>query len=153
VDTVAAAALAPFEHGADGHGPYEVQHELQELMQHHVGIVRNEQEMTVALEGIARLRERAEKIGVTGNRQYNPGWHTALDLNFLLTVSEAITHSALERKESRGGHFRDDFPAKNDAYATFNIVTYRGSDGRMQFRREPIPPMPAELQAVIQEMK
>jgi succinate dehydrogenase / fumarate reductase flavoprotein subunit len=153
LDAVAAEMLAPFERGASGAGPYQVQHELQELMQHSVGIVRNEHEMLHALDGIAKLRERAAAVGVTGNRQYNPGWHTAIDLQYLLTVSEAIARSALERKESRGGHFRDDFPNKDDACANFNIVTYCGPDGRMRLRREPIKPMPAELKAVIEEMK
>jgi succinate dehydrogenase / fumarate reductase flavoprotein subunit len=153
LDAFAAAALAPFERGANAVNPFQVQQNLQEMMQDLVGIVRTEDELQRALEGIATLWERAGKTGVSGNREYNPGWHTALDLNNLLTVSEAITRSALERRESRGGHFRDDFPAKNDAYATFNIVTHRGPDGQMQMRREPIKPMPAELQAVIQEMK
>jgi succinate dehydrogenase / fumarate reductase, flavoprotein subunit len=153
INALAAEALAPFERGNDGHGPYEVQHALQELMQHDVGIVRTEKEMLHALEEISKLRQRANHLGVTGNRQFNPGWHTALDLKFLLIVSEAITRSALERRESRGGHFRDDYPKKDDACATFNIVTYRGTDGQMHFRREPVKPMPAELKAVIEEMK
>ena len=69
-----------------------------------------------------QLWKRARRVGVAGNREYNPGWHTALDLQNLLTVSEAIARSALERKESRGGHFRDDYPGKDDAYGKFNIV-------------------------------
>jgi succinate dehydrogenase / fumarate reductase flavoprotein subunit len=99
------------------------------------------------------LKARAAKVGVTGNREYNPGWHTALDLTNLLTVSEAVTLSAIERKESRGGHFRDDFPDKDPAAAKFNLVTYKGTDGQMKLRREPIAPLPAELQQVIEENK
>jgi len=152
IDQIAAEALAPFDRPA-GEGPFQVQYDLQELMQDLVGIVRTEAEMRKALDGIAKLWERAAKVGVAGNIDYNPGWHTALDLKNLLTASEAITRSALERKESRGGHFRDDFPRKDDAYATFNVVTYRGSDGNMQIRREPLKPMPAELNTIIQEMK
>jgi succinate dehydrogenase / fumarate reductase flavoprotein subunit len=92
-------------------------------------------------------------VGVSGNREYNPGWHTALDLKNLLTVSEAIARSALERKESRGGHFREDYPKKEEACATFNVVSCRDSDGRMRIRREPVKKMPPELAAIIEEMK
>jgi succinate dehydrogenase / fumarate reductase, flavoprotein subunit len=91
--------------------------------------------------------------GVAGHREYNPGWHAALDLPNLLTVSEAITRSAIERKESRGGHFREDYPDKDPAYGTFNIVVRKTAEGTMTVSREPIPEMPAELKAVIDEMK
>jgi succinate dehydrogenase / fumarate reductase flavoprotein subunit len=155
VSAMASAALAPFERGdgSGGAGPFQVQQDLQDLMQSNVGIVRTEAEMKRALDGIASLWQRANSVGVSGNRDYNPGWHTALDLKNLLTVSEAITRSALERRESRGGHFREDFPKKDDVYAKFNVVCYRGGDGQMQLRREPLRPMPAELSAVIEEMK
>jgi succinate dehydrogenase / fumarate reductase flavoprotein subunit len=153
IDQIARTAVAPFERTGGAEGPFQVQHELQEMMQDLVGIVRREDEMLRALEGIAKLWQRASTVGVAGNREYNPGWHTALDLKNLLTVSEAITRSALERKESRGGHFRDDFPAKGDAYATFNVVTYRGPDGQMRLRREPLKPLPPELKAVIEQEK
>jgi succinate dehydrogenase / fumarate reductase flavoprotein subunit len=156
IKQVAAEALAPFERsglGAGGNGPFQVQQDLQQLMQDNVGIVRKESEMAAALDGLAKLWARANSAGVTGNRDYNPGWHTSLDLKNLLTVSEAITRSALERKESRGGHFREDCPEKVVECAKFNIVTYRGSDGGMQIRREPVKELPAELAAVIEEMK
>jgi succinate dehydrogenase / fumarate reductase flavoprotein subunit len=107
--------------------------------------------MQKALGGIEKLWERTKQVGVSGNRDYNPGWHTALDLINLLTVSEAITRSAIERKESRGGHFRDDYPKKDEAYAKFNTVSFRAPDGSMQIRREPVKPMPDELKAVIKE--
>jgi succinate dehydrogenase flavoprotein subunit len=150
---IAAGALAPFERSAGPTGPFQLQQELQETMQNFVGIVRTESEMLKALQNIAALWDRTGKVGVPGNRDYNPGWHTALDLKNLLTVAEAITRSALERKESRGGHFREDCPKKDDACATFNVVTRRGPNGRMELRREPIKPMPPELQAIIAEMK
>ena len=156
INEIAAEALAPFERaglGAGGNGPFQVQQDLQQMMQDNVGIVRNESEMAAALDGLQKLWVRAKAVGCTGNRDYNPGWHTALDLKNLLTVSEAITRSALERKESRGGHFRDDFPEKVADCAKFNIVTFRGPDGQMRIRREPVKEMPAELQAVIEEMK
>jgi succinate dehydrogenase / fumarate reductase flavoprotein subunit len=154
VDRAARAALEPFERkGSDADGPYRVQHDLQEMMQDLVGIVRNEAEMQRALEGLKGLWERARQVPVHGNREYNPGWHTALDLPNLLTASEAVTRSALERKESRGAHFREDFPDKDPAAAKFNIVVRRGTDGQMRVDRVPIPEMPAELKQVIEEMK
>jgi succinate dehydrogenase / fumarate reductase flavoprotein subunit len=152
VDQIAREALEPFDRGPGGENPFTVQSDLQELMQDLVGIVRREDEMRQALVGIASLWERARRVGVGGNREYNPGWHTALDLKNLLTVSEAITRSALERKESRGGHFRDDYPKKDDAYATFNVVSHRGPDGRMEIRHQPLKPMPPELRAIVEEM-
>ncbi|MBW3570968.1 MAG: fumarate reductase/succinate dehydrogenase flavoprotein subunit, partial [Gemmatimonadetes bacterium] len=144
-------ALAPFDRGTAGEGAYQVQHDLQEMMQDLVGIVRREEEMERALEGLRALRARAEKVGVGGNREYNPGWHTALDLGNLLTVSEAVTRGALERRESRGGHFRDDHPEKDEAYGSFNLVLRKGPDGEMQMTREPIPPLPPELRQIIEE--
>ena len=155
VDDAIRCALAPFERGAtaDGSGPYQVQQELQTVMQTLVGIVRTEPEMRRALKDIDRLKERSRQIGVTGNREYNPGWHTGLDLANLLTVSEAITRAAIERRESRGGHFREDHPDKDPAGASFNIVVRKGEDARMRLSREPVPEMPAELARVIQEQR
>ena len=151
VDQWARRALEPFERGAAAEAPYQVQHDLQDAMQDLVGIVRTESDMKQALARIAELRERAARAGTGGNREYNPGWHTTLDLDNLLTVSEAITRSALERKESRGGHFRDDYPSKDAQYASFNIVVRKGSGGAMELERRPIPPMPSELAAIIEE--
>jgi succinate dehydrogenase / fumarate reductase flavoprotein subunit len=156
IEEAARQALEPFERGAAGasaEGPYQVQHELQEMMQEMVGIVRREDEMARALEGLGKLWDRAGKTAVHGHREYNPGWHTALDLKHLLTVAEAITRSALDRKESRGGHFRDDFPDKNAADASANVIAFKGADGSMRLRREPIPAMPEELKQVVEEMK
>jgi succinate dehydrogenase flavoprotein subunit len=139
VDEAARRALEPFERGNKGEGPYQVQYALQDLMQNLVGIVRNEAEMQRALESLGPLRERANRVGIGGHREYNPGWHAALDLHNLLTVSEAVTRCALERKESRGGHFRDDYPEKDQAYSTFNLIARKGGDGRMEVARAPIP--------------
>ncbi len=149
------SALAPFERVANtnGSGAYQVQQELQGMMQDLVGIVRNAPEMERALEGIGRLKQRAAAMGVVGNREYNPGWHTALDLANLLTISEAIARSAIERKESRGGHFREDYPDKDPAYGKVNLAIRKGKDGEMQLSREPIPEMPAELKRIIEEQK
>jgi succinate dehydrogenase / fumarate reductase flavoprotein subunit len=157
VEAAARAALSPFERGtgaaADAEGPYKIQYELQDLMQNNVGIVRNEKDMQRAVEGIDLLRKRAEKVGVTGNREYNPGWHTALDLHSLLVCAEAIARSAAERKESRGGHFREDYASKDPAYGGFNLVCKKGPDGRVQIRREPIPEMRADLKQIVEENK
>jgi succinate dehydrogenase / fumarate reductase flavoprotein subunit len=130
-----------------------VQHDLQEMMQDLVGIVRIEAEMSRALDGLRRLGERARRVRVDGNREYNPGWHTSLDLPNLLLVSEAVTRSALERRESRGGHFREDFPGKDPVLGKVNVVVRKGADGAMEVTRVPIPEMPAELKNVIEEMK
>lgn len=131
--------------------PFQVQYDLQETMQNWVGIVRREEEMLRALDEIARLRERHRRVRVLGNREYNPGWHTAMDLRNLLIVAEAITRSAIERKESRGAQFREDFPTKREEFGKVNIVVWKGPDGSMQIRREPIPEMPEYLQRIIQE--
>jgi succinate dehydrogenase / fumarate reductase flavoprotein subunit len=153
VDLAARQALAPFERVNGGEGAFQIQHELQVKMQDLVGIVRREEEMEDALQGIATLRARAAKVGTPGNREYNPGWHTALDLDNLLTVSEAVTRAAIERKESRGAQFRDDYPQKDDAYGTFNLVIRKAGDGSMSLIREPISAMPGELKQIIEEMK
>jgi succinate dehydrogenase / fumarate reductase flavoprotein subunit len=152
-DEAAARAVEPFAKGGGGEGPYRIQYELQGMMQDLVGIVRTESEMQKALEGLDRLRAQASRVGVSGHREYNPGWHTALDLHNLLTVSEAITRSAIERRESRGGHFRDDHPDKESRFGTFNLIVRKGRDGRMDVVQVPIPEMPAELKGVIEEMK
>ena len=146
-------ALAPFERGDTGENPYRIQQELQRMMQDLVGIVRDEREMQQALEALAGLQARAGRAGVTGHREYNSGWHTALDLHNLLVVSEAVTRSAIERKESRGGHFRQDHPEKDPACATFNVAVRRGAGGAMEVRRVPLPALPPELQQVIDENK
>ena len=153
VDNAANDALAPFNRAAGGEGPYQVQEALQETMQDNVGIVRAQHEMEDALAMIQTLKQRAAKAPVSGNREYNPGWHTALDLNNLLTVAEAVAMSALARKESRGGHFRDDYPDKSAEFGTFNHVVKKGAKGEMELSRAPIPPMPDHLKAVIEEMK
>ncbi len=153
LDAAAKGALEPFERGNAAENPFKIQQDLQVMMQDLVGIVRDEREMQQALTSLQELNSRAARAGVTGHREYNSGWHTALDLGNLLTVSEAIARSAIERKESRGGHFRQDYPHKDPAYATFNITVRRDADGRMAVSRVPIPPMPAELKQVIEENK
>ena len=145
-------SLQPFERNGS-ENPYAVQHRLQDVMQDMVGIVRREGEMLEALDRIRELVSASRRVGVDGNREYNTGWHTALDLDHLLTVSEIVTRSALERKESRGAHFRDDFPEKDNQFGSFNIVARKGAEGTMQLSREAIPAMRQDLQQVIEEMK
>jgi succinate dehydrogenase / fumarate reductase flavoprotein subunit len=152
VEEASRRALEPFDRTGD-EGPFQVQEDLQEMMQDLVGIVRKENEMLRALEGLQKLRARAARVRVTGNREYNPGWHTALDLHNLLTVSEAVSRAALRRKESRGGHFRDDFAAKSEHFGKVNVVLRKGPDGAMQVEEAPIPEMPEELKLIIAEMK
>ena len=151
IEAAARRALEPFERGSAGENPYAVQHELQGVMQDLVGIVRQESDMREALVRIAALRERASRAGASGNREYNTGWHTALDLAHMLTVSEAVARAALERPESRGAHFREDHPEKDPVFAKLNIVITRQADGGMQISRVPIPEMPAELTRIVEE--
>jgi succinate dehydrogenase / fumarate reductase, flavoprotein subunit len=151
IEASARRAVEPFEH--TGENPYQVQYDLQELMQDLVGIVRREEEMQRALLELRRLEERANRLAVIGNREYNSGWHTALDLHHLLTVSEIIARAAVERKESRGAHFREDYPSKNDAIGRCNIIVRRNASAEMQVVSEPLKEMPSELQQIIDEMK
>ena len=148
-------AIEPFERpaGSGSEGPYQVQYHLQNMMQANVGIVRLQNEMEFALEGIGKLKARAAKVAVQGHLEYNPGWHTAIDLKHLLTISEAITLCSIDRKESRGGHFREDFPNKDPEAQKYNSVIAKAADGSMKLRREPIPAMREDLKQVIEEMK
>jgi succinate dehydrogenase / fumarate reductase flavoprotein subunit len=150
IESAAREALAPFER-TSSESPYQVQKDLQDTMQDLVGIVRNESEMRDALGKIDDFKKRAENAAVSGNREYNPGWHTALDLKNLLAVSEAITRAALERKESRGAQFRDDYPDKDEQFSKVNTMISKTEDGSMQIRLEPLPEMPDYLKQVIDE--
>jgi succinate dehydrogenase / fumarate reductase, flavoprotein subunit len=145
-------AVAPFERANRGSNPFAIQADLQERMQDLVGIVRTESELRQALGEIARLHEDAARVGVHGHREYNTGWHTALDLPNLLLVSEAITRSAIERRESRGAHFREDYPEKSAELGHISVVVRRGADGMMQVVREPIAELPSGLKSIIEEM-
>jgi succinate dehydrogenase / fumarate reductase flavoprotein subunit len=152
VSAATADAVAPFERDATADNAFVVQSDLQKTMHANVGIVRQEGEMQRVPNELTKLRERARRVAVTGNREYNPGWHTAMDLPNLLTVSEAITKSALERKESRGGHFREDYPAKDAEWAKYNIVVRKRGE-EMEVAKEPVVAMSAELAGIIEEQK
>ena len=151
VEAVAREVLEPFSR-AGGENPYAIQADLQETMQSLVGLIRSERELTEALRKIETLKARAKRVRAEGARTYNPGWHTALDLRSLLAVAECCALAALERKESRGGHTRDDHPYTDDQWGRVNVVL-RLRDGALQLSREPLPEMPAELRALFQERK
>jgi succinate dehydrogenase / fumarate reductase flavoprotein subunit len=151
VESIAREVLEPLTRSG-GENPYAIQADLQDTMQNLVGIIRTEREMRQALTTIESLKERARKVRVDGGRVYNPGWHVALDLASLLTVAECTTLAALERKESRGGHTRDDHPYTDDTWGKVNVVL-RLRDGAVQVSREPLPEMPAELKPLFRERK
>ncbi len=151
VEAAAKRALEPFERGAAGENPFAIQHELQETMQSLVGIVRREDEMQEALSKIAALKTRAAKAGITGNREYNNGWHTSMDLDNLLTISEIVAKAALERKESRGAQFRDDYPEKSEEWGKYNLRVTKGAAGGPNVEKAPVVPIPAELKQIIEE--
>ena len=155
VEAVANWTLKPFtkEVSSNGENPFQIQYELQEMMQELVGIARHEKGLTRAREEIHKLREQTEQLAVGGNRAYNPGWHTALDLHHLMTVSEAIALAALERKASIGAHSRDDYPEKEEAGTVrYNTIVHKNQEDKMEVRREPIPAMREDLQTIIEEV-
>ena len=149
VESLAREALEPFSR-ARGENPYAIQHELQETMQRLVGIIRTESELREAVGTIERLKERAGRVRVEGGAAYNPGWHTALDLRSLLTVAECSTLAALERRESRGGHTREDYPQADPEWGKVNVVLRR-KDGGVTLARQPLADLPAELQTLLGE--
>jgi len=149
-DTTAAEMLGHFEREG-GENPYTIQKDLQETMHTLVGIIRNEGELREAQSQLTGYVERSHNTGVEGHRQYNPGWHLAMDLKSMLTVSEAIARAAETRKESRGGHTRDDFPNPDPEWAKVNVVIRQGTGGEMQVTTEPLPQMPAELAELFEE--
>ncbi|HSS11416.1 MAG TPA: FAD-binding protein, partial [Acidimicrobiales bacterium] len=148
VEALAREALAVFDE-VGTENPYSIQQDLQECMQVLVGIIRTEDELLKALDELAIFKERAKRVRVEGHRQYNPGWHLALDLAPLLTVSEAITRAAIARKESRGGHTRDDYPKTDPELAKVNVAL-RQSKGEMSLALEPLPQMPGDLRQLLE---
>jgi succinate dehydrogenase / fumarate reductase, flavoprotein subunit len=143
------AALRPFE-ATGTENPYAIQQDLQECMQTMVGIIRTEDELTKAFDELAVLRERGRRVRVEGHRQFNPGWHLALDLDPLLAVSECIARAALERTESRGAQTREDYPDTDQDLGKVNVVV-RQRNGELVLSREALPPMPEDLQALLEE--
>jgi succinate dehydrogenase / fumarate reductase flavoprotein subunit len=146
VQAAANRALTPFAEDG-GENPYTLQKELQDVMQRLVGIIRTADELHESLAEIARLKERARHLTVEGHRQYNPGWHLALDLPNMLLVSECIAKAALEREESRGGHTRDDFPGTDDRWGETNLALTLEAGG-VVLRHQPLPVMPDDLRTL-----
>ena len=134
----------------EGESPYTLHHDLQEKMHDLVGIFRTEEDLTAALTEIARLKSRAERLRVDGSRLFNPGWHLARDLKSMLTVVEAVTRSALARKESRGAHSRIDFPKPDAEWGRKNNLVSREQES-MKLTQSPIPEMPQELRDIMAE--
>ncbi|MEE9603248.1 MAG: fumarate reductase/succinate dehydrogenase flavoprotein subunit [Thermoguttaceae bacterium] len=149
VQRQAAESLAPFDESGD-ENPYAVHEELRSVMQNRVGIVRTEQDLRAALGKLGELRERAAKVRVGGNIQFNPGWHLALDLKNMLDISESVTRAALQRTESRGAHTREDHPGSHDEWGQVNCIV-RQRDGNIEVNREPLPQMPDELKELLEE--
>jgi succinate dehydrogenase / fumarate reductase flavoprotein subunit len=147
VENCVTELLAPFGRSG-GENPYAVQEALQDMMGTYVGIARSEDDLKTALAELVKLRERSQRVGVSGSRQYNPGWHTTLDLHNLLTVSEAVTRAALERRESRGAHTRVEHPGSEERLGKVNVVVRR-RNGKMAVAQEPLPALPHELKEIL----
>jgi succinate dehydrogenase / fumarate reductase flavoprotein subunit len=143
--------LVPFER-KEGENPYTIHRELQDVMQNLVGIYRNREDLTRALDELAKLKERAEHLSVEGSRMFNPGWHLAQDLKSMLTVSEAVTRSALAREESRGAHSRIDHASLDATWGTKNNIIVREGSA-MTLRQSPVPEMPSDLKQIVAEEK
>ncbi|MEX0612663.1 MAG: FAD-binding protein, partial [Pirellulales bacterium] len=148
VEHVAAESLRCFG-DAKGENPYTVHEELRAMMQNLVGIVRTEEDLKTAIDKIQGLRQRAANARVGGNIQFNPGWHLALDLKNMLDISEAVSRAALERKESRGAHTREDYPETDPQWGKVNVIVRQTPPGEIQVVREPLPEMPAELKELV----
>jgi succinate dehydrogenase / fumarate reductase flavoprotein subunit len=153
IDAAARSALEPLERssGRGEDGPYQIMAAIQEMMQSDAGIIRDEEHLAKALAALQQLSDKVARVGAGGNREYNPGWHTALDLQSILTVSEAIVRAAKERKESRGAHSRSDYPEKSNDWGGVNLVIEKGKSGEMEIRRVAIPDMTQELKDIIEE--
>ena len=155
VDEAIREALAPFER-AEGENPYDIQRDLQEMMQTNVGIIRTASEIDEALVQLDGFAERLRNIAVKGGRAYNPGWNLATDLPAMVTVCKCTALGARDRKESRGGHTREDFPKADPEFGTFNFAhsTNGGNwDSPITTERSPLLVMPDELKSLLEEAK
>jgi succinate dehydrogenase / fumarate reductase flavoprotein subunit len=152
VEAAAQTALAPLERGAAGENPYDVWHDLQEVMQSLVGIIRRKGELEQSIKLLSDLRTRVAGVGATGGRKFNPGWHLALDLRNMLVVSECTARAALEREESRGGHTREDFPEMNPDWRQVNLICSLNASGdSVELTHKPLPTLRSELLGLFDE--
>jgi succinate dehydrogenase / fumarate reductase flavoprotein subunit len=149
VEAATREMLEPFER-SDGDSPYDLHRDLQENMQNYVGIFRSEEDLKLGLAEIQKLKQRAAQVQVDGSRLFNPGWHLARDLKAMLTVSEAVALSALERKESRGAHSRIDYPNYDEQWSKLNNLISRDG-GEMRLSHAPIAEMPSDLKEILEE--
>jgi succinate dehydrogenase / fumarate reductase flavoprotein subunit len=147
IEAGAREMLTPFER-KEGENPYTVHRDLQDVMQNLVGIFRTREDLTRALEELEKLKARAELLSVEGSRIFNPGWHLAQDLKSMLTVSEAVTRSAIAREESRGAHSRIDHPGLDATWGTKNNIIAREGNA-MALRQRPVPEAPNELKQLV----
>jgi succinate dehydrogenase / fumarate reductase flavoprotein subunit len=147
IDRVVKESLAPLER-TEGENPYTLHHDLQQLMQRNVGIVRAEADLQEALGKLADLRARAARVKCSGNIQFNPGWHLSLDLQNMLDISEAVVRAALQRQESRGAHTREDFPDADPKWGKLNLIVRQTAAG-IEVQREALPELPAELAELV----
>jgi succinate dehydrogenase / fumarate reductase flavoprotein subunit len=155
VDATVHEALAPFDR-TSGENPYDIQRDLQDLMQTDVGIIRNASELDTAIQKLDELTERVKKVSVKGGRAYNPGWNLATDLPSMISVSKCVALGARSRKESRGGHTREDFPNPDPELAKVNFAqsSMGGNwDSPVEIVESPLLDMPAELRALLEETK
>jgi len=141
--------MKPFENDG-GDNPYAIHKELQDSMQSLAGIIRTEDELIQMLNKIDELREKMKTVTVDGNRWFNPGWHLALDLEFMLTNAECLVRAAIERKESRGGHTRDDYPQTSPELSKVNFVL-KQVNGETQVESRPLEEMPEELKQLFED--
>jgi len=141
----------PHEAGEADQGPFRLLLDVQEMMQRDSGIARSDDLLTDARDRLREIGRRAAALRVAGNREFNPGWHAALDLRNVVTVAEAVVLAGRERRESRGAHSRVDYPDKDPEWGGVNLVLHKSADGEMEIRREPIPEMPGELTQIIEE--
>jgi succinate dehydrogenase / fumarate reductase flavoprotein subunit len=147
VEAAARASLAPFD-PPDGENPYAIHEDLRTMMQRRVGIVRSAEDLEFALDALAALRDRARRVKAGGNIQFNPGWHLALDLKNMIDISEAVTHAAHARTESRGAHTREDYPGSDPEWGRRNVIIRRSGDG-VEVALAPLPEMPADLKQLL----
>ncbi len=150
IQSICDASIEPFSRDG-GESPYELHRQLQETMQQLVGLIRREEELVQALEDLERISARTEKLSVPGGRVYNPAWNLATDMPAMVTVAIMVARGAMERRESRGGHTRDDFPKADPELGSVNFVQRVRPDGAYVLEQQPLPQPPEDLAALLEE--